>query len=199
MKKIAITQRIVKNNSYFELREALDIRWGKLFATLDFLPVVLPYNYDFKNFEFDGVILSGGNDIGEFEFRDKFEFRLVEYCYKNNIPIFGVCRGMQIIAKYFKSTLKQVNGQTNIKHRLIVNDTSKYIKLLVKLKKVNSYHNMAIDKIGDNLIVSAWNSDKTVVKAIEHIDKKILGVMWHSEREEPFQKEELELIKEFFK
>jgi len=199
MKKIAITQRVVKNSSYFEVREALDIRWGKLFSALGFLPIVLPYNYDFKNYEFDGVILSGGNDIGEFEFRDEFEYRLLEYCCEKNIPVFGVCRGLQVIAKYFNSTLKRVNGQVGIKHGLVVNETSKYVKFLKRLTKVNSYHNIAIDELGDSLKVSAWNEDKTIIKAIEHKDKKIVGVMWHSEREEPFKKEELELIKEFFK
>ena len=199
MKKIAITQRVIKHDTYFEIREALDIRWAKLFKELNFLPIILPYEYDFKKYEFDGVILSGGNDIGEFEFRDKFELNLIDYCIKKDIPIFGVCRGMQIIAKYFNSTFKKVSNQVGIKHKLLVNKNSKYKNLLLELKLVNSYHNYAIDRLGGELLISAWNEEKTIIKAIEHKTKKILGVMWHSEREEPFKKEELNLIKEFFK
>jgi len=198
MKKIAITQRIIKNNTYFEIREALDIRWAQLFNELNFLPIILPYNLDFKNYQFEGVILSGGNDIGEFEFRDKFELELIKYCIEQNIPIFGVCRGMQIIAKYFNSSFKKVNNQVGIKHKLLLNENSKYYLNLKNIKKVNSYHNIAIDKLGNGLIVAAWNEKKNVIKAIEHKEYKIFAQMWHSERESPFKIEELELIKEFF-
>lgn len=198
MKNIAITQRIVKNDNYFEIREALDIRWGNLFHKLGFLPIVLPIKFDFKKYKFDGVILTGGNNLGEFEFRDKFEFRLIEYCCEEKIPIFGVCRGMQAIAKYFNSTFKKVDNQVGIKHSLVVNTLSNYANLLKKLKQVNSYHNFAVDKLGEELIISAWNEDKTVIKAIEHKEYKIFGQMWHTEREEPFIKEELEIIKRFF-
>lgn len=198
MKKIAITQRIIKNDTYYEIREALDIRWGRLFKELNFLPIILPYKYDFKKYDFDGVILSGGNDIGEIELRDKFEYSLIEYCLEQDIPIFGVCRGLQIVAKYFNSTFKKVDNQIGLKHNLVVNKHSKYAKFLKKIDIVNSYHNIAIDRLDDNLTISAWNEDKTIIKAIEHKKKKIFAVMWHSEREEPFRKEELQLIMEFF-
>lgn len=197
-KKIAITQRIIQNESYPEIREALDIQWGKLFSTLSFLPVVLPYNVDFKMYEFDGVVLSGGNDIGEFLFRDKYEKDLIKHCLKNDIPLLGVCRGMQIINDYFGGSLKKVDGQVGIEHSVMVNENSKYASYLNNLKKVNSYHNFGIDTIGEGLKISAWNEKKTVVKALEHTSKKIFGIMWHSEREKPFKKEELELIDGFF-
>ena len=199
MKKIAITQRIILNKDYPEVREALDVRWGTIFEELDFIPVILPYNYDFTKFEFDGVILSGGNDIGEVKFRDKFEYKLIEHCITNDIPLFGLCRGMQIIAKYFNNSFKKVENQVAIKHNIIVNKKSIYKHYLDKLISVNSYHNYAVDLKNDEFIISAWNEDKTIIKAIEHKSYKIFAQMWHSEREEPFNKNELKLIKEFFK
>ena len=42
MKKIAITQRLIDNDSYKEIRETLDINWGKIFLQMNFLPIVLP-------------------------------------------------------------------------------------------------------------------------------------------------------------
>ena len=48
MKIIAITQRIISNESYFEIREALDIDWGRLLSNLNFLPIVLPINFEFE-------------------------------------------------------------------------------------------------------------------------------------------------------
>lgn len=207
MKKIVITQRLTKNESYFEEREMLDISWGKLFNQIDFLPIILPYNYDFKNyfkeFEIDGIFLTGGNDLNILnqnklsKKRDDFEIKLIEYAIQNSIPIFGVCRGMQIIAKYFESSFKTVENQVNIKHKLVINKKSKYKKYLLNLNEVNSFHNFGIEKLSDELIISATDKDGTI-KAIEHKKYKIFAQMWHSERVIPFDESELELIKKFF-
>lgn len=203
MRKIAITQRLVENESYKEQRECLDIRWGKVFKKLDFLPIVLPYEYDFKHYKFDGIILSGGNDLNWLnpnplnKKRDKFEKKLITYAIKNNLPIFGICRGTQVIAEYFNSTFKKVNGQINTKDTLHVNKKSKYSHLLKKVKTINSYANYFIDDLGKDLIISATNQDN-LIKIVEHKNKKILASMGHIERNKPLQKAELNLLKGFF-
>jgi putative glutamine amidotransferase len=200
---------LILNDTYYELREALDVKWGELFKELDFLPIVLPFKYDFKKYFnalwIDGILLTGGNDLNslnpsdESKQRDDFELKLIKYGIENNIPIFGVCRGMQIIAIYFKCEFKKVSNQVSIKHKLIVNDKSRYKQYLDKINIVNAYHNYAVELINDDFIVSAWNEDKTIIKAIEHKKYKIFGQMWHSEREEALNKNELDLIKGFFK
>ncbi|MBN2782742.1 MAG: gamma-glutamyl-gamma-aminobutyrate hydrolase family protein [Campylobacterales bacterium] len=207
MKKIAITQRLTQNDTYFEEREMLDTAWGRLFEQIDFLPIVLPYECDFKNYfdslEIDGILLSGGNDLNSLnpnelsQKRDAFELKIIKYAIENSIPLFGVCRGMQIIAKYFNASFEQVNNQVNIKHKLKVNEKSKYFDKLTKIKTVNSFHNYAIKDICDEFIISATN-EKNMIKAIEHKKHKIFAQMWHSERVVPFDKNELNLIKEFF-
>jgi len=108
-----------------------------------------------------------------------------------------VCRGMQLIAEYFGSNFKKVEGQVAIKHTLKVNKESKYFNRLIKLDKVNSYHGYAVSSVPDELLVSATN-DSGVIKSIEHRQYKIFGQMWHSEREGVFIKEELVLIRDFF-
>ena len=123
---------------------------------------------------------------------------LIKYCIENDIAVLGICRGLQIIAKYFGSSLKKVKGQVNIRHKLSVNKNSKYDFILKEIKKVNSFHNFSIEKIGNELLISAWNEDKSIIKAIEHKNKKIFATMWHPEREQPFVKEELELVRIFF-
>ena len=207
MKKIAITQRLISNDNYYEVREALDTRWAKLFEELDFIPIVLPIDINFKkyfkHFQIDGIFLTGGNDLNSLNtndlsrLRDIFELNLISYGIENEIPIFGVCRGMQIVAKYFESTFKKVKNHVAVNHKLIVSQNSKYRDNLLKLDIVNSYHNFAIDKIGNNLIISAFSDDKSI-EAIEHTKSKVFGQMWHSERQQPFKKEELRLIKTFF-
>lgn len=207
MKKIAITQRLIENETYYEVRETLDINYCKLVRACGFLPIVLPYETDFeeyfKELGVDGVLLTGGNDLDSCSSsnlskkRDIYEKNLLEYCILNNIPVFGICRGMQLIAQYFGSSLKKVNGEVNTRHRLIVNKNSKYSNYLQKIKEVNSYHNFAIDDLSDSLIISASN-DNEIIKAIEHKEFKIFGQMWHSEREELFEEFEIRLIQDFF-
>tara|TARA_B110000046_G_scaffold184520_1_gene223226 strand:- start:5108 stop:5740 length:633 start_codon:yes stop_codon:yes gene_type:complete len=207
MKKIAITQRIISNKTYFEQREALDIRWSILFKELNYLPIILPIGIDFKEYfhnnNIEGIMLTGGNDLNSLNIndlsrlRDIYELNLISYGIENEIPIFGVCRGMQIVAKYFESTFKKVKDHVAVNHKLIVSKNSKYRENLLELDNVNSYHNYAIDKVGKNLIISAFSDDKSI-EAIEHTKSKIFGQMWHSERQQPFKKEELRLIKTFF-
>ena len=207
LKKIAITQRLISNDGYYEIREALDIKWGALFQELKFLPIILPIEYDFEKYfkviGIDGILLTGGNDLGSLNSskeslqRDSFEKRLVDYGIKNNIPIFGVCRGMQLIAEYFGSNFKKITGQVAIKHTLKVNKESKYFYRLIRLDKVNSYHDYTVSELSDELLVSATN-ESGVIKSIEHRQYKIFGQMWHSEREGAFIQEELALIKDFF-
>ena len=50
MKKIAVTQRLIINDSYFEIREALDINLCKLIRSCNLLPIPLPINVDFMDY-----------------------------------------------------------------------------------------------------------------------------------------------------
>jgi len=207
LKKIAVTQRLIENESYFEIREALDINYCKLVEACGFLPIVLPYEVEFKEYFKElcigGVLLTGGKDLDKCclsnlsKKRDIYEKDLLRYCTNNNIPIFGICRGMQLIAGYFGSSFKKVENQVNVRNKLKVSKDSKYKVYLERLDTVNSFHNFGIDKLSDELIVSAYSEDGTI-KAIEHKKYRIFGQMWHSERQELFVDDEKSLIKDFF-
>ncbi len=207
MKKILVTQRLLNNDTYQEQREMLDVSWGKLFQKIDLMPLILPYEYDFERyfeeFKIDGVLLTGGNDLNSLtksdlsQKRDDFENKLIHYSLGHHIPILGVCRGMQIIAKYFGSSFMKVDGQVNITHTIKVNKNSKYAKYLNEIKEVNSFHNYAIQTLANELSISATSED-AIIKAIEHKKYKIFAQMWHSERVENFNIDELNLIKAFF-
>lgn len=207
MKKILITQRLILNQSYYEIREALDINYSKLLSKSGFLPIALPYEINFidyfKAFDISGILLTGGNDLNIVnssplsERRDIYEKNLITFAIENNIPIFGICRGLQIIAEYFGSTFKKVSGQVNIKHNIKISEQSLFAKELSNIDKVNSFHNFTVDKLGNELKVSA-TTETGIIKAIEHKRYKIFAQMWHSEREAIFNENEIKLIKNFF-
>lgn len=207
MRKIAITQRLIQHETYHEVRDTLDVKWAELCSELNYLPILLPVNYDFKKYfyEFDisAVILTGGNDLSSVydnelsRKRDSFEKELIRFSLDGNIPILGVCRGMQVIGEFFGCTLKKVSNHAGTKHTLTISEKTSFKNELEKLFMVNSYHNYALDNISGDIETSALSSDG-VVEAIEHKKYKIFCHMWHPERENPFSKEEFDIIRRLF-
>lgn len=207
MKTIAITQRLIENKDYKEIREALDIRWGTLFNELNWNPIIIPANYPidklFSSQKIDGLILSSGNDLTSVNdnelssIRDTFEKKCIEIALQKNIAILGVCRGLQLVNEYFGGTLKKINKHIGTKHSLKIQSDSKYLKNIKAIDFVNSYHEYGIAVLGDGLIISAISEDGTI-EAIEHNSKKIFSIMWHPERENPFLQSDIELLKSYF-
>jgi len=208
MKKIAITQKLVKDNQYHEVRNVLDIRWAKLFNKLGYLPVLLPSHYDFRVYfdtmRIEGIILSGGNDLSlisndELSIeRDAVEKKIIEYAIRKSIPVFGVCRGMQLIADYFRGKIKKVKNHARTEHRITASNGTRFREEIRKLNKVKSFHNYGVTDIDEeNFIIAAFSEDG-VVEAIEHKSYRIWGQMWHPEREYPFSKMDIEIIKNYF-
>ena len=107
---IAISLRIVKAQNYDETRDALSHDWPQFLENLGIIPIYIPNNLlNVKNylsaFEIDGLILSGGDNLGTDPVRDKTETELLQYAMSKNIPTLGICRGLQLINQYFGGTL----------------------------------------------------------------------------------------------
>jgi gamma-glutamyl-gamma-aminobutyrate hydrolase PuuD len=206
MKKIAITQRLTKYETYNETRDTLDVNWTRLFNALDFLPIIIPSHYDIeKYFEMgiDGIILSGGNDLAIFsedpnsKKRDSLEKQALQVAVQHNIPVLGVCRGMQLIAHIYGGDLKKAEGHVG-HHKITVNKSSTFNRELGKIKEVNSYHNYVVASVPPGFISSAQSSDG-YCEAMENEKLRIFAQMWHPERNTPFSQGDLELIKKVFK
>ena len=84
-RRIALAPRLVENESYHEIREAVDVQWGHLLLECGAVPFVLPTSLDKEHFTalpIDGILLTGGNDLNYLspnplsERRDTFETRL---------------------------------------------------------------------------------------------------------------------------
>ncbi len=204
MKRIGLTGRLESNS--LETRECFDINWASLFRSLEFIPICIPMMSDYKamitELELDGIIFSGGNDLScnnpnkLSSERDSFEKDLIRTALEQKIPIFGVCRGMQIIADFFGAEFIKVEGHTATTHSLIHSEKSKYFSELQEISESNSYHNYAVFTAAEELQIVSKSADGTV-EAVEHKTLLVFGQMWHPERGE-FRSSEMTLIRNFF-
>jgi|MDTG01.1.fsa_nt_gb N5-(cytidine 5'-diphosphoramidyl)-L-glutamine hydrolase len=199
MKIIAISQRL-ELSKHKELRGQLDIKLNSFVLKCGFIPIPIPY-FSFKNkasinqlkkwmstIKPFGVILSGGSDIGKNKIRDDSERFILDFSTKRKIPIAGICRGMQLIGKYFDAKLIKVKNHVNKKHAVI----SKFKKI-----DVNSFHNYSLKNCPKNFKV-VFNSQDGHIEAIYSKNKKIFACMWHPERNSNFEKQDINIFKYFF-
>ena len=159
----------------------------------------------------DGLIITGGNfDINPKLYGEKnsgsriikqnrtiFEISIFKKLLKLKKPILGICGGEQIINVACNGTLiqdikkiqkkkiinhEQINPRNEVSHSITINKKTKLHKIINKFKiQVNSAHHQAVDKIGNNLLVSAIANDN-IVEAIEHKNHPwCIGVQWHPE------------------
>lgn len=202
LKFIGISQRLLQNESYCELREALSLEWGEFFAkNLEgFLPLPLSYAINIECYQevLAGVILSGGNDLNALnpnplsQKRDLYETKIIELCQRTHKPLLGVCRGAQMLSEYFGSQLKLGAGHVG----------EHFIKTAQnEIYKVNSFHNYCIVKLGEELVAQSYAEDKSV-ESFFHKTLPFFGIMWHIEREGGMENQEIftkwiEAIKNF--
>tara|TARA_Y100001970_G_scaffold141268_1_gene173907 strand:- start:930 stop:1544 length:615 start_codon:yes stop_codon:yes gene_type:complete len=149
----------------------------------------------------NGLILSGGGDIYKYKknkinkLRDSIEIKLFNYFSKKNLPILLICRGFQLMIDMHKIKLFKQKNHVRKSHLLKLSNNKflKHSKL-----SVNSYHNYSIKKLPVNYINVASTKDGSIEIA-EHKSKKILGLMFHPERNMKSKDLVFKSIKNFFK
>ena len=151
------------------------------------------------NKEIKGIILSGGDNIGDNSERDKTEEKILNYSIGKKIPLIGICRGMQVINKFFGGTIKTSENSNHVGNPHFVSLLAKFASFLeTKNLRVNSFHNNVIKQknLGQNLEPFAISDDNTI-EGFYHSKLPIFGVMWHPEREK--NKLQYRLIDSFLK
>lgn len=97
---------------------------------------------------------------------------------------------MQSLLDFFSVELVEVNNHVAVKHGIYDVD-NKLIRI------TNSFHNQGAFFIKEPLKIIA-KSDDGIIEAIENKEQKILGTMWHPEREKPYLLEDINMVKNFF-
>ena len=167
------------------------------------LPVHLPLDVDPALFvdHLDGVVLSGGTDMDPNLYgadaqtddyplepeRDDFELAILDAAVTREMPVLGICRGLQVINVYAGGTLHQdvpahsrydvaVNSVT---HSIDITDGSILASLYGSTHAVNSLHHQTVDRLGTDLVVTA--TDLETIEGLEHLRLPIIAVQWHPE------------------
>jgi len=179
------------------------------------LPIMLPLTTDEVELDqcldmCDGLLFTGGHDVsptiyGETpkstcgvacEDRDKMEYYLLHQAVEKDIPVFGICRGIQFINAALGGTLYQdlpTEHASNIEHHMTfpydkpqhvveVLDNTYIAEVIGKgYHNVNSYHHQAVKDVAPGLVVGAVSEDG-LVEEVEMPGKRFLmGVQWHPE------------------
>lgn len=223
MKKpvIGITLDLASNNEKYSYAwrpwYAARRDYSNCVAAAGGIPVLLPYSAKIEDTldVIDGLILTGSDEDIHPRFygqeiisdrvktnpeRTEFEFSLTEKAIKRNMPILGICNGMQLINVLFGGTLiqniddhptyadseinhEQPHPKNEPTHEILINKNSLLKKLAPKDQQVfvNTTHHQAVDKLGKGLTLSAKAPDG-IIEALEAKSYNFLvGVQWHCE------------------
>jgi putative glutamine amidotransferase len=157
----------------------------------------------------DALLFAGGSDIDPLSYgatphptvtetdpkRDRFEIALAHRALERDLPVLGVCRGMQLLNVATGGTLVQDLPQVlgSERHRL---EPGVFSEHEVRLEPgsqtaeaagsdrvgVKSHHHQGVDELGEDLVASGWAVDDGIVEAIEVPGRRFaLGVLWHPE------------------
>lgn len=142
-----------------------------------------------------GLVLAGGSDVEPSRYgqpnlaarnpdpdRDGMELRLIREALEMELPVFGICRGAQILNVAFGGSLLQdIEGHTVPRHGVIFDESSK-LAAIARPQTVNSRHHQAIGNLGAGLRATAWSPGDNVIEGIEAPGRPfVLGVQWHPE------------------
>lgn len=192
VKKIGISLRVENIKKYEEKRDSISHDWIDLFKKLNFIPILIPnklHNVELflKDMKLDGLILSGGDNIGDYPERDITEKKIIDFAMLHKIPLLGVCRGMQVLNQFFEGTiiLNENNNHVAQNHSIeIINSKFPHFQNFQKFE-VNSFHNNLIKNeiLGDKLIPFAISKSDKTIEGFYHETLPFVGVMWHPERD----------------
>lgn len=195
-------------------RQIMNMEYGEALLLAGAVPLVLVQTKDPVVIEaqmalIDGLLLTGGVDVAPLFYgeephaqlgwvdadRDAYEFSLLRQAEELQKPVFGICRGIQVINVAFGGSLyqdlsqvencqlqhRQKASRDSVSHSVDIIKGTYLAKLFGEKSMVNSFHHQAIKKIAPGFKVSAFSPDG-IVEGIEREGAHfVLGVQWHPE------------------
>lgn len=166
------------------------------------LPLNLALDADPVQFieHLDGLILPGGADVDPARYsavnvasdpdtqRDEFEFALLDSALEADIPVLGICRGLQVLNIHAGGTLHQdvpshvcydVDPADRI-HTATIDSGSELHGIYGDQVAINSLHHQTVDKVGAGLRVVARAEDGGI-EGLEMPGRPVISVQWHPE------------------
>jgi putative glutamine amidotransferase len=160
----------------------------------------------------DGLMLAGGCDVdpasygarphpetsGTWPERDRFELALTHRAIERELPVLGICRGMELLNVACGGTLDQ-HLPDRVAHGDHRHTPGQFSDHEVRLEEgslsaravgsgstaVKSHHHQGVDELGEGLISTGWSTEDGIVEAIEMDGPAYaLGVLWHPEQDE---------------
>ena len=154
----------------------------------------------------DGLVFTGGSDLGPAMYgqkphpettgvhdaRDRTELALIREALRRDMPVLGICRGMQLLNVALGGDLHQHLGSDTHKgppgrytfHEVTVRPGTRLAEILGAGTRTHSCHHQAPDRLGDGLRVSAYAEDGTVEAVESPAARFVVGVLWHPEEDE---------------
>lgn len=206
-RRIGITMRVVEAEMHPELRDALAHDWTSYmdFALpgMNWMPVP-NLGGDVVKFidawQLDGLILSGGNDIGENSLRDTTERLLLEYFIENGKPVLGICRGLQLLQTSLGGKLAKCDEATHVAAQHEVNITEDPSSThWTGNRQVNSFHQYGIRVLDlQPALQPLATTQDGWVEAARLENSAVFGLMWHPERDAQYSLKDRAMIQWLF-
>lgn len=197
--KIAVAARCMKDKDY--TYNYVNTDYLKMLASIDAvgIPIFPLMDVEEAALSCDGLLLPGGADLNPklyhqqpdpsvtefFDEIDTLDLNLIQAFKKQNKPILGICRGLQILNVAFGGTLiqdipnhDQDVDRHQMTHPVTISKDCELYPLVGDTLQVNSLHHQIIDQLGEGLKAAAY-SPEGYIEAIEY--PNILAVQWHPE------------------
>jgi gamma-glutamyl-gamma-aminobutyrate hydrolase PuuD len=205
--RIGLTMREVNAEGYNEPRDALARVWGEFLQAAvpeaAWLPVPnlgASAALFCDRWGINALILTGGEDIGVSPVRDATERELLQHFTRQGRPMFGVCRGLQLMWTELGGDLEVKSGHVAVRHRVrYARETALHIE--DRLGEVNSFHGFSLREPAEALrapVIVFARADDGSAEGVRFGDGRMAGVMWHPEREETASSADVSLIRSLF-